>query len=221
MTADTQKTIQVNRLAGLTPYRDALELQLKTRDAVESGKAPGTLLLLEHTPTITLGRNAVESNLLRSRDALAELGVDVIESDRGGDVTYHGPGQLVGYPILNLREWKESVGWYLRTLEESIISTLRRFDLNGERADGMTGVWVGGAKVAAIGIGLRNWITYHGMALNVDPDMNHFELIVPCGLQKPVTSLRALLGDTSPTLENAAETFIDAFLDTFESSRVD
>jgi lipoyl(octanoyl) transferase len=221
MATGTQKAIRVKRLPGLIPYRDALDLQLKTRQAVESGRAPCTLLLLEHTPTITLGRNAEESNLLRSRDAFAELGIDVLETDRGGDVTYHGPGQLVGYPILNLSEWKESVGWYLRTLEESIIATLRRFDLNSERTEGMTGVWVDGAKVAAIGIGLRNWVTYHGMALNVDPNMNHFALIVPCGLQKPVTSFRALLGEKSPTLESAADTFTDAFLETFESSRID
>lgn len=208
--------IAIRRIPELTSYAEGLELQAQTREAVEAGNSPSVLILLEHTPVITLGRNAHEHHLLRSRDVLKEMGVDVIEADRGGDVTYHGPGQLVAYPILNLSLWKESVGWYLRRLEDSLIRLVAHYDLQGERAEGMTGVWVNGAKVAAIGIGVRNWITYHGIALNVDPQMKHFELIVPCGItDKPVTTLRALLGEATPSVDAAAGEYAAAFRTTF------
>ena len=140
-------------------------------------------------------RNADESNLLQNRGQLAKMGIEVCEVDRGGDVTYHGPGQLVAYPILDLRHWKKSVSWYLRELEQVLIDLLGAYGIEGGRVEGLTGVWVDGAKVAAIGVGVHRWVTYHGIALNVDPNMDHWGLIVPCGIpDKPVTSLRQLLG---------------------------
>lgn len=216
--AETDKTVQrantaikVVRLPGLTPYTEGLAIQDRTRAAIESGDAQDTLLLLEHAPVITLGRNADEKHLLQSRTALNAMGIEVLEADRGGDVTYHGPGQLVAYPIINLTHRKQSVGWYLRRLEDALINVLKQYDLSGTRVEGMTGVWVDGAKVAAIGIGVRNWITYHGIALNVAPRMEHFELIVPCGItNKPVTSLRSLMGDATPAMAEVSEAFATA-----------
>ena len=139
------------------------------------------------------------AHLLLDRAGYAAKGIELLETSRGGDVTYHGPGQLVAYPILNLQHWKTSVGWYLRTLEAVIIDVLAEFGLPGERVEGLTGVWVRGAKVAAIGIGVRRWTTFHGIALNVDPNMAHFGVIVPCGIaDRPVTSLALLLGAPPP-----------------------
>lgn len=192
-------------------YKHALDIQRARVAAVISGSASGALLLVEHTPVITLGRNSHPSHLLARPEALARLGVEVVEADRGGDVTYHGPGQLVAYPILDLSLWRKSVNWYLRTLEEVLIEVLAEYGLRGERAVGLTGVWVAGAKVAAIGVGLRRWVTYHGIALNVDPNLEHFGLIVPCGIpDKPVTSVARLLA-TPPTMAEVADRFIAAF----------
>ncbi len=194
--------IDIVNLGPAIPYRAGLEAQRARRDAVEAGRAAEAVLLLEHAPVFTLGRNASESNLLRSRDALARLGIDVVEVDRGGDVTYHGPGQLVAYPILHLDHRGLGIRQYLRLLEQAIIDALAEFGLAGERMDGFTGVWVNGAKVAAIGIAVHRGVAYHGIAINVDPDMAHWALIVPCGIpDKPVTSLAMLLGAPPPMRE--------------------
>lgn len=209
------RTIELIRFDGPQPYRDTYRLQLARRNAIETGRASGALMLLEHTPVVTLGRNAREEHLLASRDVLARLGIEVVETDRGGDVTYHGPGQLVAYPVLDLRLWKCSIHGYLRALEDVLIAVLARHGLRGERMRGYTGVWVGGAKVAAIGVGIHRWVSYHGIALNVDPNMEHWGLIVPCGIpDKPVTSLRRLLG-SAPSMEIVERDFVDAFRDRF------
>ena len=210
-----QRTIEIIHLPGLTKYEAALALQKERRAAVEEGRAENTLLLVEHAAVFTLGRNFHPENLLLGEEALAARDIAVSQADRGGDVTYHGPGQLVAYPILNLTQWKPSIRWYLRSLEQVLINQLRAYGLEAGREEGLTGVWVGGAKVAAIGIGLHNWVTYHGIALNVDPDMDLFRLIVPCGIfEKPVASLRQLLG-TPPTMQQAIADFERAFLDYF------
>lgn len=139
------------------------------------------------------------------------MGIALEQAERGGDVTYHGPGQLVGYPILNLQQLEPSVGWYIRRLEDAIIDLLAEYGLAGERVSGLTGVWVDGAKVAAIGIGIQQWVTFHGCAINVDPDMRHFAAIVPCGIaDKPVTSLKQLLGE-APEIEEVAVRFARSF----------
>lgn len=203
------------RLPGLIGYAEMLERQrARCREVAEEG-ADSALYLLEHRPVITLGRNAHAEHLLRTREVLAALGIETIDTDRGGDVTYHGPGQLVAYPILDLNHWRCSVSWYLRALEEAVIRTVSEFGLRGERLEGHTGVWVDGAKVAAIGVGLRKWTTFHGVAINVNPDMDHFSLIVPCGIaDKPVTSLGRLLAHP-PSMEHAMDTFERCFLDCF------
>jgi lipoate-protein ligase B len=150
------------------------------------------LLMLEHPHVITMGRNAHDENILASTEILERAGIELHETDRGGDVTYHGPGQIICYPIVDLKAWKRDVVAYVRTLEQVIIDTLADYAIAGERVAGCTGVWVGGAKVAAIGVHISRWVTSHGFAFNVDTDLNYFQYIVPCGLTKPVTSLRAL-----------------------------
>lgn len=200
-------------------YPAMLERQHAQRKAVAAGDAQNTIYFLEHEPTITMGRNSHEENLLFSRDALEGKGVTVHETDRGGDVTYHGPGQLVIYPILNLEQWRCSVGWYLRSLEEVVIKTLATWDLQGERVEGYTGVWVDGAKVSAVGVGVNRWVTFHGTSINVDPDMTHFQLIVPCGItDKPVTTLKALLGGSAPSMEEVRTRYEQAFREVFTNS---
>jgi lipoate-protein ligase B len=178
--------------AGTVSYGEAFELQKKLVADRKAGLIPDQLLFVEHPHVITLGRNGHENNLLASEEVLRRAGIEYHETNRGGDITYHGPGQIVGYPIIDLREWKRDVVAYVRTLEEVIIGTLREFDIRAERVSGCTGVWVNGAKIAAIGVHISRWITSHGFALNVSTDLSYFQYIVPCGLTKPVTSLRQL-----------------------------
>jgi lipoate-protein ligase B len=211
------KHIESIRLTDVVPYDDAYRKQIERRNAVEQGTEDNALFLLEHTPTFTLGRKAEEANLLQSRASLKKIGIEVCEVDRGGDVTYHGPGQLVAYPILNLEHWQKSVSWYLRQLEEVIIQTLAHYGIDGERMDKFTGVWVDGAKVAAVGIGIHQWTTYHGISINLNPNQEHWQLIVPCGIpDKSVTSLAQLMKEP-PTMEALMDTFEIEFRRRFEN----
>lgn len=173
-------------------YGEALELQRELVAARQQGSIPDQLLLLEHPHTITLGRNGRMENLLASEAALASAGISFYPINRGGDVTYHGPGQLVGYPILDLREWKRDVGAYVRAIEQAIIDTLEDYGISAGRIPGLTGVWVDERKIAAIGVHIGRWVTSHGFALNVNTDLSYFQYIVPCGLTKPVTSMAQL-----------------------------
>lgn len=175
---------------GLTPYQEALALQAELVSRRQAALIPDQLLLVEHPHVVTLGRNANSANVLASPDVLARHGIQLYPTNRGGDVTYHGPGQIVGYPIFDLREWKRDVVAYVRALEDVLIGALRQFHLPAERLPGATGVWVAGAKIAAIGVHISRWVTSHGFALNVDTDLSYFRYIVPCGLTKPVTSVR-------------------------------
>ena len=153
------------------------------------------LYLVEHPAVITVGRSGGRENIVAGEEQLRSEGIEVIETDRGGDVTYHGPGQLVAYPILNLNMHRQDIGWYLRSLEEVILGTLLDLGIRGRRIQGYTGVWVGDSKVAAIGGGVRKWVTFHGLALNINPGLDRFALITPCGIQdRSVTSIEALLG---------------------------
>ncbi|HQE82922.1 MAG TPA: lipoyl(octanoyl) transferase LipB [Candidatus Hydrogenedentes bacterium] len=209
--------IETIRFEQPVPYAAMMALQQKRREAVERGAASNTLFLLEHTPVITLGRKSDPANVLLSREELAKRGIELVETDRGGDVTYHGPGQLVAYPVLALTAWKQSYRWYLRSLESVLIALLRGYGLQAERAEGFTGVWVNGAKMAAIGVGVHNWVTSHGIALNVAPDMSHFRLIVPCGIQdKPVCSLAEAM-QRPPGMKQVMDDFEKAFRDYFET----
>ncbi len=207
--------IDVIELEGYVPYADAYARQLERRAAVERGEAGAALFVLEHAPVLTLGRNTRREHLLCPAEQLEGLGIGLHEADRGGDVTYHGPGQLTAYPILNLSEWRLSIRWYLRTLEQVIIDTLAAYGLEGERLEGFTGVWVGGAKVAQVGVGVHNWVTFHGVAINADPDMAHFATIVPCGIaDKPVASMAQLLGE-APDMGVFRKAFVEHFLRVF------
>lgn len=180
---------------GIVDYREAHQLQKRLLQEHIEGRGSDTLVLLQHNPVITIGRSGSKSNILLSESALAAAGIEVCEIERGGDVTYHGPGQLTGYPIINLQHFRKDVHWYLRQLEEVIIRVLTEYGITGERIEGYTGVWVGNEKIAAIGISVRRWITYHGFAFNINPDMSHFQMITPCGItDKGVTSLERLLG---------------------------
>lgn len=185
-------------------YTEALDLQLELHAKCAAGEIPGILLLLEHDPVITMGVGTSAGNVLASPETLRREGIELVETDRGGDVTYHGPGQLVGYPIFRLRELGRDLHEFLRSVEQSIIDALAEFGLCGER-NGPAGVWVGGRKVCSIGVAVRKWVTYHGFALNVAPDMRHFQFINPCGLDaERVTSLQELLG-TPPDMGDVRE----------------
>jgi len=214
------RDIEIIRIPERIAYLAAFDIQRERQRAVEEGRLGNALFLLEHGPVVTLGRNTQRENLLSSPEEFQQAGISVCETNRGGDVTYHGPGQLVGYPILNLNLWKPSIRWYLGTLEQVLIETLAAYGLQGERVEGFTGVWVDGAKVAAIGVGIHNWVTCHGVSLNVDPDMSHFARIVPCGIgDKPITSLRMLLG-TPPLMEDVMDTFAGCFGRVFGAGQV-
>jgi lipoyl(octanoyl) transferase len=180
------------RELGRMAYGEAYALQRELADKRKRGEIPDQLLIVEHPHVITMGRNGRSENMLASEEVLARSGISFHHTDRGGDVTYHGPGQIVGYPILDLREWKRDVVAYVRGIEQAIIDTLAEFGIEGSRVEGATGVWVGGAKVCAIGVHISRWVTSHGFALNVDTDLQYFQYIVPCGLAKPVTSMRQL-----------------------------
>jgi lipoyl(octanoyl) transferase len=191
---------------GEMPYAEALEVQMRRVADVRSGAAPDTLLLLEHPPVVTLGRRAREEHLILSRDALSARGIEVHRVTRGGDVTLHAPGQLVGYPIFDLAARGEAdVGAWLRTLESVLIEALAELGVTGTLRPRTTGVFADTApgvrprKLASIGVGIRGWVTYHGFALNVDLDLSHFDAIVACGLHDvDMSSVRRELGDAAP-----------------------
>src|SRR5579872_5074288 len=172
---------------GRMSYSAALEIQQQLADERKRGIGVDHLLFVEHPHVVTIGRNGHEENLLASAEVLARAGIDLHQSDRGGDVTYHGPGQIVAYPIMDLREWKRDVGAFVRGIEQVLIDTLEEFGITARRIPKLTGVWVDDAKVAAIGVHLSRWVSTHGWALNVSTDLRYFQYIVPCGLTKPVT----------------------------------
>jgi lipoyl(octanoyl) transferase len=178
------------------PYAEALAIQRSIAEDLKQNRGEEHLLFVEHPHVITIGRNGHDENILAPESLLRRAGIEIHSSDRGGDVTYHGPGQIVGYPILDLRNWKRDVGAYARAIEQLLIDTLEEFGIAAKRIPKLTGVWVdvGGepAKIAAIGIHLSRWVSTHGWALNVSTDLRCFQYIVPCGLTKPVTSMESL-----------------------------
>jgi len=177
---------------GRKPYREVLALQRSLRLGRLDGTVPNDILLMvEHDPVYTLGRGTHQESLPLSIDQLRDRGADVVEIERGGDVTWHGPGQLVGYPILDLSRHREDLHWYLRTLEQVLIEALNAMQVSAERRSGKTGVWTAGRKIASIGVHVKQWVTLHGFALNVQPDLDWFTMIVPCGIHGvEMTSLR-------------------------------
>ena len=199
---------------GRIDYAEAFELQRALVDQRKRGEIPDQFLIVEHPHTITLGRNGHMENLLARGEILDRAGVAFHPTDRGGDITYHGPGQIVGYPILDLREWKRDVVAYVQAIEQVIIDALADFGLKAGRVPGMTGVWVDGAKIAAIGVHISRWVTSHGFALNAATDLSYFQYIVPCGLVKPVTSM-AVLG-AGAARENVIDRLVFHFGRVFE-----
>ena len=208
---------QVISYADPVPYRDALARQYALAERRQRGEVPDTLLLLEHPPVITLGRGSSESDLLTDEGALGARGITVERVDRGGEVSYHAPGQLVGYPILDLRAHGQDLHRYLRDLEEVLIRTLAAYGLPGERVPGRTGVWVRDRKIAAIGIKVSRWVSTHGWALNITTDLSPFRLdFVPCGIRdRDVTSVFEMLGERCPTRAEVEAVTVRAFADVF------
>jgi len=190
----TPSPCQIIRL-GTVEYHRAWELQVELAAKVHDGAQPNTLLLLEHSPVYTKGRLSKPEHILLSDEELRQKGIGVYEADRGGQVTFHGPGQLVAYPVVDLREWGGPVK-YVRTLERIIVDSLADFKITAETIDGITGVWVDGAKIAAIGVKISRGVAYHGFAINVTTDLSYYSHIVPCGIaDRPVTSMAKVLGE--------------------------
>jgi lipoate-protein ligase B len=173
-------------------YAEAYALQKELEGRRKLGEIPDQLLIVEHPHVITMGRNGHLQNLLVQPEVLERAGISFFPTDRGGDITYHGPGQIVGYPIFDLRDWKRDVVAFVRTVEQVIIDALGSFGIAGSRVKDATGVWVDGAKIAAIGVHISRWVTSHGFALNHSTDLSYFQYIIPCGLTKPVTSMERL-----------------------------
>ncbi len=210
----TSKILEVENL-GVIDYLTAWGLQKDYFKGLYNGESREKLLLLEHPHTYTFGKSGDKNNLLLSEKELNEKGIKVYDVDRGGDVTYHGPGQLVAYSIINLRKWKTDVNEYLRALEEVVIGTCSEFGLNAERLRGYTGVWIENRKICAIGAKVTNWITMHGFALNVNTDLSFFKGIIPCGIKsKEVTSMKKELGfalDMEQVKKKVAKNFASIF----------
>ena len=192
---------------GRKAYEEVWDRQKKLMNERRMGIVPDTLILVEHDPVYTLGKNSNENHLLKSRD----VDIPVYQIERGGDVTFHGPGQLVGYPILDLHHHRLSVSWYMRTLEEVLIQTLGQFSIKARRREGLTGVWVGEEKIAALGVRLSRWVSMHGFALNVNTDLEFFDGIIPCGIfEYDVTSMSQILGKEVSMVE-VEETLVTIF----------
>ena len=186
ITQPKQLEVQILDL-GHKPYKDVWNLQKKMQLKRMNGDIGDVLILVEHDPVYTLGKNANPDHLLQSRDR----SIDVFNIERGGDITFHGPGQLVGYPILDLSNYKKSVSWYMRSLEQLTIDVLYEFKISAKRVEGLTGVWVGDEKIAAQGVRLTKWITMHGFSININTDLSFYDGIIPCGIfNHGVTSMK-------------------------------
>ncbi len=203
---------------GRVNYRNALELQLSLLEEMRRGDAGDSLLLMEHPPTFTIGRRGKLEHMLRNQGELKERGINLEIVGRGGDITYHGPGQLVGYPILDLNNHGCDIRIFLRKIEEVIITALRDFDIAGERKKDYTGVWVRDEKIASIGIGVKKWATYHGFALNVNTDLSYFDMIVPCGIPDVrITSIKEQsLRRKDINMSEVKDSIIEAFSGVFK-----
>ncbi|MFH1783044.1 MAG: lipoyl(octanoyl) transferase LipB [Candidatus Omnitrophota bacterium] len=196
---------------GLKKYREAYEFQLELVEKVSRGLEPDTLIITEHYPIITLGRRSKLENILASEEELNNLGIEVLKIDRGGDVTYHGPGQLVAYPIMKLENEAKDIHIFLDYLEEVGLDFLSRYNVSGSKKSGYRGVWVGEQKIASIGIGVKKWVTYHGIAININTRLKDFSLITPCGIKDiGMTSLEKVLGKRID-IDHAKDRLVSSF----------
>ena len=199
---------------GKSDYIEAWELQKKLQSQRILGEIDDQLLLVEHFPVYTLGKNAPAEHLLNNKPD----DISIVQSDRGGNVTFHGPGQLVGYPILDLNNYKKSITWYMRELEKLIINTLKDYDIKAERKKGLTGVWVKDKKIAALGVRISRWVTMHGFSLNINPDLKYYQGIIPCGIsQYGVTSMANILGDSAPKMSEIKKKIVSQFISNFSA----
>ena len=211
-------TVPLGQLA----YVEVLELQRSLARERISGAIPQDLLLLvEHPPVVTLGRSSKQKHLVASPEFLQSKGVELFEVERGGDVTFHGPGQLVGYPIIDLKRHRQDLHWYLRKIEEALINSLADYGVPGERNTAYTGVWTHGKKIASIGVHARDWVTWHGFALNVTTDLSYFDLIIPCGIDGVVmTSLARELGLEDISMQDVRDRVTAKFAEAFDLTAV-
>ena len=208
--------LQVQDL-GVSSYKNTWELQKKLQIKRIENKIEDTLLLVEHEPVYTFGKNADENHLLQNYPEDVKL----FYIERGGDITFHGPGQLVGYPIMDLHNFKMSISWYMRSLEEVIIRSLDRFGILADRKDGLTGVWVGDEKIAALGVRISRWVTMHGFALNVNTDLTYYDSIIPCGIfDYGITSMEHILGNEQE-MNEVKKVLVSVFSDVFQPKEVE
>jgi lipoyl(octanoyl) transferase len=207
---------------GRVPYAEALELQRSiARDRISGAISQDVLLLMEHPPVVTLGRSSKGKNLTASPEFLESRGVELFEVERGGDVTFHGPGQLVGYPIIDLKRHRQDLHWYLRSIEQALINALADYGIPGDRNTSYTGVWTRGKKIASIGVHARDWVTWHGFALNVTTELSYFNLIVPCGIDGVVmTSIARELGVEEVSARDVTDRVTAKFADAFDLTAV-
>ena len=211
----TDRVLRVEYL-GRRAYGEVLELQRAMAAERIAGTRPDTLILVEHDPVVTLGRSTKREHLLLSEQALAARGVELFDIERGGDVTFHGPGQLVGYPIFDLQQHKPDLHWYLRQVEQALIDALATYDIVGGRVEKYTGVWVDDRKIASIGVHARSWVTWHGFALNVSTDLSYFDMMVPCGIpQVTMTSISRELG-RAVSMEEVVDRVTTTFTSVFD-----
>ena len=215
ITQPKQLEVQILDL-GHKSYKEVWNLQKKMQLKRMNGEIGDVLILVEHDPVYTLGKNANPDHLLQSRDR----SIDVFNIERGGDITFHGPGQLVGYPILDLSNYKKSVSWYMRSLEQLTIDVLSEFKISAKRVEGLTGVWVGDEKIAAQGVRLTKWITMHGFSININNDLSFYDGIIPCGIfNRGVTSMKEILKRTQK-MEKVKSLVIDKFNQIFVNNRL-
>ena len=182
---------------GLSDYNETWKLQKQLQSKRILGEIKDHFLLVEHPPVFTLGKNASKEHIISNLD-----NVSIIQTDRGGNITFHGPGQLVGYPILDLNHYKRSITWYMRELEQLIIDVLFEYDIDANRKKGLTGIWVKNKKIAALGVRISKWVTMHGFSLNINPDLNYYEYIIPCGIKEyGVTSMAKIMDSEAPSMD--------------------
>ena len=198
---------------GIKPYKEVWDLQKELVEKRQNGQINDTLILVEHEPVYTLGKNADENHILQH----SPQDVKTYHIERGGDVTFHGPGQLVGYPILDLHNYKKSISWYMRSLEQLIIYTLAEYGITAERKVGLTGVWVGDEKIAALGVRVTRWVTMHGFALNVTPDLIYYSSIIPCGIFEYGVTSMAKLVTNEITVNSVKRVLTKMFMNQFQN----
>jgi lipoate-protein ligase B len=196
---------------GISEFKDTWNLQKELQEKRILGEIEDQLILVEHPAVYTLGKNASKEHILKRKE-----GVSVIQTDRGGNITFHGPGQLVGYPILDLNFYKRSITWYMRELEQLMIDVLKEYGIEGSTKKGLTGTWVKDHKIAALGVRISRWVTMHGFSLNISPDLSYYQDIIPCGIQEyGVTSMAMIMGEEVPSMDEVKIKMVDYFKNRF------